>query len=103
MKERKPDGVIGRTIQPAEIFKIFGYKEDQEFGTLSCEDTKVDANKILSWVFAMLIYLKPGDMIETSSARFKKISDDLLCIDVNLDLKLMLDNVEMRRVIKIPV
>ena len=92
-----------RTIQPNEIFKVFGFKEGQEFGTPGNEDTKVDASKVLSWAFAFLLYMKPGDILETSGASFKKISGDLIQIDSNINLEVLVDGIEKRSVIRLPV
>lgn len=91
-----------RTIQPNEIFKVFGFKEGQEFGTPGNEETKVDASKVLSWAFAFLLYMKPGDILETSGASFKKVSSDLIQIDSNLSLETLVDSLEKRSVIRLP-
>lgn len=92
-----------RVIQPNELFQMFGYKESQGFGTPGHEDSKMDAAKVLSWAFAVLMYLRPGDSVETNSAKFKKISSDLIHIDHNLNLKVLTDDLEKRGVIKLPV
>lgn len=88
-------------IQPKDIFEIFGYKEGVN-PTTGCDDSKVDASRILSWAFTMLLYLKEGDVIETSSAKFKKIGDDLLVIEPKLSLKVLASDLEQRRIIRFP-
>lgn len=93
----------GRTIQPHEIFKVFGYKEGQEFGTPGKEETRVDPAKVLSWAFAFLLYMKPGDILETSAASFKKLGPDLIQIDSDINLEVIADNMEKRNIMRLPV
>ena len=82
---------IVRTIQPKDIARIHGIK-DIGF-----------AHKMLRAAFHSLLYLRPGDKVETSYATFVKISDDLIQIDSDINLKQTVDSIESKKVLRIPV
>lgn len=86
-----PVKIVTRTLQPRDIARMHGVKD---------MDT---AHKMLRAAFHALIYLKPGDMIETSYAKFRKVSDDLIHLEVQVSLQMTVDQLEQARVIRIPV
>jgi hypothetical protein len=80
-----------RTFQSAEICRICGIKD-------------VDAGqRLISTTLRFLTYLKPGDSIECSDLKLTSLSEDLLHFEHSLDLASTLDDLEARKVIKIPV
>lgn len=80
-----------RVIQPNQIARMHGI-----------EDTK-DFRRVLASAFNVLMYLKPGDRLETGSAAFEKLDTDLIRVEADVDLKQLVDNLEDRRVVRIPV
>lgn len=78
-------------IQPKQIFDLLNIKDSEE------------AEKVLTETLDFLIYLRQGDVLETSYARFEKLSDDLIHIDTNIDSRKVLDDLEKKRIVKFPV
>ena len=64
---------------------------------------QVDAVKVLSSAFNILVYLRVGDAMETSALRFTKVADDLLQIESILELEMLVDTLQQRRIIKLPI
>ena len=78
-------------LQPKELFEILNVKNTG------------DAESLLNLVFAMLVYLKPGDEITTSYVALEKLSDDLVYLRVNPDNIHPLDTLDRKRVVRMPV
>jgi hypothetical protein len=72
-----------------------------------CELLKVknveDAERVLSLAFAFLAYMSPGDELQTSDISIKKLDNNLLYIDSDTDLTTVVDSLERKRVLRIPV
>jgi len=80
-----------KIIQPSELFKVIDVKNTPE------------TNRVLSTSYGFLLYMKKGDVLETSSTRFEKISDDLIHISSGLEPSDVVEALERRKLIKIPV
>ena len=80
-----------RVIQPHDLFEMHNIKN------------QVDAEKVLSSAFNILVYLRVGDAMETSALRFTKVADDLLQIESILELEMLVDTLQQRRIIKLPI
>lgn len=80
-----------QVFQPSEICSSCNAKDLQE------------CMRIISSTLSMLLYLREGDALEYSSAKFSKLSDDLLHIETNLDIEQLADSLSHRRIIRLPV
>lgn len=60
------------TIRPESIYNILSIKEKERIEV---------AEKMLTIILPFLIYLKPGDSLVTSTAKFHKIGHDLIQIE----------------------
>lgn len=78
-------------LQPSDLFRLLNIKD---------HDT---AKKVMTATLSFLVYLKPGDKLETSGVVFEKMTEDLLHIQVNVNSKDMMDTLEKLKVIRIPV
>ena len=61
-----------------------------------------EANRVLKTSLDFLIYMRPGDLLVTASAKFHKIGPDLIQIDPNVDAQTFMDSLHKRKVIKFP-
>jgi hypothetical protein len=59
--------------------------------------------KVIAATLRFLMYLRPGDSLECSDMKVTSLSEDLFHVDHKLDLTNVLDDLEARKVIKIPV
>ena len=80
-----------KIIQPKKLFKILKLKDFEE------------AEKVFASTLGFLVYLPPGHTIRTSTASFRKISNDLIQITTNIDTKNLVNFLEKTNVIKFPV
>ena len=78
-------------IQPRDLYKLLKIKE---------EDYKL-ADQILSNAFAFLVYMKEGDVFETSDVTFSKLSHDLIYMNAEIDSEIMTNELKNKRVIKL--
>jgi hypothetical protein len=77
--------------QPSDIYDLLDIRNRDE------------ADKVLAAAYSYLVYLKVGDSLQTSRLTFNKISSDIIQIEVNLDPNILIDELEAKRIIKIPV
>lgn len=82
--------IQSKTIQPSDISALIGVSQE-------------DTEKILSIIFSMLLYMHPGDQMESSFARIEKLDPSLIYIDCGLNKNNIVDFLEKRGIIKIPV
>lgn len=82
---------VSKIFQPKYIFDMLGIKDTQE------------AEKVMSTLMYMLIYLQEGDKIQTTVATFEKISPDLLHIDCSLNGEFIVDELHKKKIIRLPV
>jgi len=82
---------LKRTFQPIDIFKLHKIKNVEE------------AEKILNSTLCILIYMAIGDSLEFSAARFTKVSNDLIYMENILEPAQVIDQLEKRRLIRIPI
>jgi hypothetical protein len=87
----KEKGTNTKIIQPAHLCKLLGTKHIKE------------AERVLSLAYAFLVYMNPGDSLETSDIRLSKISKDLIHVDSDFDLSQVVDGLEKKRVLCIPL
>ena len=80
-----------KIIQPQQLCKLLGVKN------------VVEADKVLSLAYAFLVYMNPGDVLETSDIRLEKISKDLIHVDSDHDLVQVVDSLEKKRVLRMPI
>jgi hypothetical protein len=96
-KDSDPNlGIEGRVFQPSQICKLCGLDP-----SINRDNDLII--KVMSVTLKFLLFLREGDILEFSSGRFKKISEDLLQIDYNLDLENLTSELEQRRIIRIPL
>lgn len=82
-----------KVIQPSDISVLIG---------CNCEDVE----KIMSSVISVLVYMKPGESLKSSSTILEKIDNDLIHIDSEISVDRLLDTIdflEKKNVIKFPV
>lgn len=80
-----------KTIQPQHLCKLLGVKHVKE------------ADRVLSLAYAFLAYMNPGDELITSDIKFTKISKDLIHVESDYDLTQVVDSLEKKRVLRIPL
>lgn len=80
-----------RIIQPNDLFKMLNLKNSEE------------AEYILTQVFNFLLYIRPGDVIETSNALFEKVSKDLIYTNAKVNSPAVLKSFEEKLNLKFPV
>ena len=80
-----------KVVQPQHIFDLLNVKDRDE------------AERVLSETLSFLIYMRAGDVLETSTAIFEKLSDDLFHIETNLDSRKIYDSLEKKKIIRFPV
>lgn len=83
----QPDVI--KTIQPSDISGLIGVDQG-------------DVEKIMSLIFSMLLYMNPGDRMESSFALIEKIDATLIHIDSRVNKSNVIDFLEHRKIIKIP-
>ena len=82
---------MDKIIQPKKLFKILKIKDYEE------------AEKVFASTVGFLVYLPEGHTIQTSTASFHKISNDLIQISSNIDTANLVNFLEKTKVIKFPV
>ena len=80
-----------RTFQLADIFKLHHIKNTKE------------AEKVLNSILNLFLYMKTGDELEFSLARFSKLSDDIIHIEPLINSEILLDSLEKKKIIHIPI
>lgn len=80
-----------KIFQPSELFEF-----------LNCKDTET-GHKILAGTLSLLMYLKPGESLETSFGTFSKLTPDLLHIQTNVHTDVLVDELVRSKVIKLPI
>lgn len=78
-------------LQPSEMFRL-----------LKIENTE-EAERVLSTALEFLVYMKVGYTLKTGLVTFKKISNDLIHMDVKIDPNDFVDALEKAKVIRIPI
>ena len=79
-----------KIVQPKKIFRALGVKDTEE------------AQNVLQVAFGFLLYLKPGEEMQTANASFSKISEDLIHIKPNIDMKDVVTSLDRKNIIKLP-
>ena len=77
-------------IQPKKLFKILKVKDFEE------------AEKVFASTLGFFVYLPIGHTIETSTASFHKVSNDLIQISTDIDTDNLVNFLEKTRIIKFP-
>ena len=83
--------MMGRVIQPRHLFEMLDIKNSDE------------AERVLTTVLYLLIYLKPGDVLKTNVAEFVKLAPDLIQMDSNIDSDIIVDELEKKKIISLPL
>jgi hypothetical protein len=78
-------------LQPKDILKYINAKDVDE------------ALRIISIAYSFLIYLQPGQSLETSNATFTKLADDVLHLETEVKSMEILNELEKNGVIRLPV
>jgi hypothetical protein len=78
-------------LQPKDILKYLNAKDAEE------------ALRIMSVAYAFLIYLQPGQVLETSAVTFTKLADDVLHLETEVESLEILNELEKNGVIRLPV
>lgn len=78
-------------IQPSDIFQMTGVPQTAEL------------ERMLSVAFDFINYLKPGESLRTSSTIYSKVSDDLVHIHSYVQPRQCLDELENKKILRIPV
>lgn len=81
----------GRVLQPADLFRWAEIKGAEE------------AEKVLGHAYAFLNHMSVGDVLETSSVRFTKLSEDLIHVESLVNAERMVDALAKRRLLRFPV
>ena len=79
-----------KIIQPSYVSGLMDVSQD-------------DTEKIMSVIFSMMLYMNPGDKMESSFASLEKLDQDLMHIDCHVNKNNLVDFLEKRNIIKIPV
>lgn len=80
-----------KTIQPQQLFELLNVKNTEE------------TQKVLATALAFLAYMSPGDEMQTSDLVFEKIAPDLIHIRTEVDLTTVVDSMEKKRILRMPV
>ena len=80
-----------KIIQPKKLFRILKVKDYEE------------AEKVFASTIGFFLYLPIGHTIRTSTASFKKLSNDLIHIESEIDMDNLNNFLEKTGVIKFPV
>ena len=80
-----------KIIQPKKLFRILKVKDFEE------------AEKVFASTIGFFLYLPTGHTIRTSTATFKKISNDLIHVESDLDMENLNNFLEKTGTIKFPV
>lgn len=83
--------IVGRTLQPKEVFDMMNIKDHEEAG------------KVLTAALYFLVYMHTGDKLETSVATFSKISDDLIHVGCLPRPEVIAEELAKKKIIRIPV
>jgi hypothetical protein len=78
-------------LQPKDILKYINAKDVDE------------ALRIISIAYSFLVYLQPGQSLETSSITFTKLADDMLHLETEIKSMEILNELEKNGVIRLPV
>lgn len=81
---------MDKIIQPKKLFKILKVKDYEE------------AEKVFASTIGFFVYLPLGHTIQTSTASFHKISNDLIQITTDIDTDNLVNFLEKSKVIKFP-
>lgn len=93
----------GRVLQPSDLFQLAKISNTEE------------AEKLLGHILSFLAYIKPGDVLETSTLRFTKLGHDLIevtrddgeseliHVDVHATGEMVVDSLAKRKVLRFPV
>lgn len=81
------DHVVERIVKPKELFKTLQFKDVEE------------AEKAFKYALEFLLYMSVGDVVETPSATFEKMSDELLYIKPRT-VNDVVEVLEKKRIIK---
>lgn len=82
---------MSKVIQIKEFLHLLNVK--------NLEECELVATEILN----LPVYLQPGDSIETSSTKYTKLDDNLIHLETKLEERRLLDAMQTKLAIKIPV
>lgn len=78
-------------IQPKDLFDLLGIKNHYE------------AERVMNYSFSLLANLKIGDTLKTGNLTLSKIDQTLIHIETSISSDVLLDEMEKRRIIKLPI
>lgn len=78
-------------VHPADVYRLADVKHPEE------------ADRVMKLLYGYLLYLKPGEKLSTSMATFSKISEDLIQVQTTIDFEDLVDQLEHKHVIKLPI
>ena len=79
-----------KLVQPEKIFRSLNIKNTEE------------AQDVLQVAFGFLLYLKSGEKVQTANATFTKISEDLIHVDPDINMRDVVSSLERKNIIKLP-